>query len=431
MQQCLPGTPLPARNPPAPDQRQAACTHTTVTRLYDSYGTYRCQICRRHPKIGWLYRCTQDHGGFLPESDFTPALEPTPVTFSEAESVWRLKQWMYEAVLKGEYTVEQFSTLFQQRQEVKKAILSERTSSTMLATSLSSDNTSNSADTTSNTLRSIASSYSDKASELRPCESEISYKVKHYESIPDERFVDEPDISTLAGTNTTAYQFHPACPWTCCQSCRPTYRDRAWLSLEAAVNGLARTPPSWEFENRRISDARVVANIGLSRTILPFHVGYSRYGSCSEAPLSSDTILTEPEPDVLTNTARNGIRTKDGFRATVRKTLMGAISHTRATSGESGASSSNCSQISLKRLGPSTLFSSRKSSQPTTAYDPRIIEDGQLYESLMLMIAVNTPLPDAAASAEDLHNGAVEVENGIAVTEEGIGMSAADIIMQV
>jgi hypothetical protein len=47
------------------------------------------------------------------------------------------------------------------------------------------------------------------------------------------------------------------------------------------------------------------------------------------------------------------------------------------------------------------------------------------------MIAANTPLPDAADSADDLPDGGVKVEDGIAVTEEGIGMSTADIIIQV
>lgn len=47
------------------------------------------------------------------------------------------------------------------------------------------------------------------------------------------------------------------------------------------------------------------------------------------------------------------------------------------------------------------------------------------------MIAVDTPLPDTARDIEDLHNGEVDVEDGVVVTEEGVGMSAADITMQV
>jgi hypothetical protein len=436
MQQYLPGPlPLPARNPPAPDQRQAACTHITVTRLFDNYGVYRCQMCRRHPSIGWVYRCTQDHEAFLPESDFTTIRETAPVVITDGKSVWRLKQWMYEAVLKGQYTVEQFSTLFQQRQGVKKAIFSECNSTARPANSVLSDDTSNSADITSITLTSIASSYSDEGSELRPCENGISYQVKHERSTPDGRLVDEPDISTIKGTNTARDPSYPACAWTCCQSCRPTYRDRAWLSLDAVVNEPTRAPPSWEFENRRISDARIVATMGLPMLSLPSQVEDSRYDSSSEAPLSSDSNLAESETDRLAYGGLHGIRTKirtkGAFRETVRRTLKGTVGHTRGTSTESETSSKNSSKSSLRRFGRSMLSRPRGSSQSTISYNPRVIEDGQLQESLMLMIAANTPLPDAAASIEDLHDGEVEVEDGVAVTEEGVGMSAADIIMQV
>jgi hypothetical protein len=49
----------------------------------------------------------------------------------------------------------------------------------------------------------------------------------------------------------------------------------------------------------------------------------------------------------------------------------------------------------------------------------------------MLMVAIDTPLPDAAADVEDLHDGEVEVEDGLAVIEEGIVMGTADTIKQV
>lgn len=50
--------------------RRGACTHIAVTRRYDDTGVLTCDICKTAPSLGWLYRCTQDHQGFLPASDF-------------------------------------------------------------------------------------------------------------------------------------------------------------------------------------------------------------------------------------------------------------------------------------------------------------------------------------------------------------------------
>lgn len=59
----------------------------------------------------------------------------------------------------------------------------------------------------------------------------------------------------------------------------------------------------------------------------------------------------------------------------------------------------------------------------------KIIDDSPIRDSLILMIAVNTPLPEA--SADTVGEGEeVEVEDGIAVTEEGVGSSMADIVLQ-
>ena len=338
---------------------------------------------------------------------------------------------MYEAVTKGQYTVEQFSTLFQQRQGVRKAIFSQSNGTITPSSSVSSDHSDKSSNLANTTLASIASSYVDESSELPLEENGISYKMKHYQSTEGEQVLDERDITSITGKIREPSPTYPACSWTCCQTCRPTYRDRAWQSLDAIANGPIKTPPTWELENRRISDARIVANIGLPKLGLLFQVDDSRYDSSSEAPLSTNSNLGDSEGDMLTCGVLSGSRTKGGFRATVRRTLKEGIGHTRASSNDSPTSSQNSSQSSLKRLGHSMLFRPRRSSQSSSSYSPRVIEDSQLQGSLMLMVASNTPLPDAATDVEDLHDGEVEVEDGVAVTEEGIGMSAADIIMQV
>src|SRR5213080_4548006 len=59
-----------SKMPHIEQQRQAACTHLNVTRLFDPLDSHKCQMCGRSSPLGWLYRCTQDYDSFLPQSDF-------------------------------------------------------------------------------------------------------------------------------------------------------------------------------------------------------------------------------------------------------------------------------------------------------------------------------------------------------------------------
>src|SRR5271154_1607752 len=124
----LPGPPpLPPRRTSTADHRQVACTHTTVTRLFDTYGSTKCQICHRHPLIGWVYRCTQDYGGFLPESDFMhnsgmEHIQPYD-TYDGAEERWGLSPWIVKAIEQDQYTPHQINTMSEQRRSVMRAIL--------------------------------------------------------------------------------------------------------------------------------------------------------------------------------------------------------------------------------------------------------------------------------------------------------------------
>jgi hypothetical protein len=427
----LPGPSLlPARKTSASNQMQPTCKHITVTRLYENYGSHRCQVCHRHPVIGWVYRCTQDHEGFLPESDFMTIQEAVPVTISEGTPIWRLKQWIYEAVLKGQYTVEQFSTLFQQRQAIKKAIFSQGSGTATPSTPASPDYCSESSDLASTTLTSIASSYPEVGIDLSPDDNGISVQDKYHQRTADQ-LLGERGIATNIGINKTSDLSYPACTWTCCQACRPTYCDRAWQSLDPIVNEPTKVPPAWEFKNRRISDARIVANIGLPKLGLSNQVDDSHYASSSKGPLSSNSNLTESDIDEDAYGLLNVGHTQSCFWATVRRTLKETIGHNRASSSKSQKPSKSSNQTSLRRVGRSILFRSRRASQSTISHTPRIIGDGQLQESVMLMVAIDTPLPAAAADVEDLHDGEVEVEDGFAVIEEGIVMGTADITMQV
>lgn len=346
--QSLPGNPpLPTRQTPAPVRRQAACKHTALTRLYDTYGCYPCQMCRKRPNIGWVYGCTQDSNGFLPESDFTTREETAPtIIISKGKAVWRLKQWMYEAVLKGQYTVEQFSTLFQQRLGVKKAIFSHSNRTAIPSSLVPPDSSNNSPGTVSITLSFIASSYLDEGCELSTDEDEYFHSRKHCPDKAHQQLLGGRDVATTIERNTPSGPSYRACTWMCCQRCRPHYRDRAWLSLDAVVNETTKAPPSWEMENRRISDVRVVAKIGLPKPGLLFQIDDSRYDSSSEAPRSSDSNLVESKTDRCAYGSIFDGHQKEGLRVAVGRLLNRVTSHTRASSSESRTSSKNSSQSS-------------------------------------------------------------------------------------
>jgi hypothetical protein len=339
--------------------------------------------------------------------------ETVPVTVSKGTPIWRLKQWMYEAVLKGQYTVEQFSTLVQQRQAVKEAIFSQGGGTAILSTSASSDYCSKSSDPASTILTSIASSHPEVGTEPSPDKNGMFVQDEHHQRVADQP-LDGRGVVTVPGLKEPFAPSYPACTWTCCQTCRPTYRDRAWQSLDLVLNASTKAPTAWEFKNQRISDARILANISLPNLDLPYQVDDSRYVSYFEAPLPSNSNFAESDIDKDAYGALNVGHTKSCFQATVRAALTEAIGYPRASSGKNQKSSKSSCQTSLRRLGRSIMCRSRSPSQSIISYDPHTVDDSPLQESLMLMAAINTPLPDVEAGVEELHHEEVEEGDGLA-----------------
>ena len=132
---------FPQKLPPI-QTRRAACTHMTVDRLF---GNHTCNHCGRVPRLGWVYRCTQDHGSQLPPEENTdpqmPIISPgkaeirdtgasfvgieDAVTNEEAESSTnfiQLKPWMLKAIIDGWYSSQHVAILQAQRQNVKETI---------------------------------------------------------------------------------------------------------------------------------------------------------------------------------------------------------------------------------------------------------------------------------------------------------------------
>lgn len=230
---------------------KGSCTHSTLTRLYDAFDCNQCSLCHRRPSLGWLYRCTQDFDGFLPASDFSEVVDPVRTDYDV--QLFTLSHSVSEAANAGHYTDEQLRRLWQQKGEVRKSIQHTRPMTAGSDTTSNSSSCSLPASTTTSTLRSSAcDSEPDFCSELSARHPLHAIQESH-DNISD---IVEPQTMSIV-----RLPFTPLCDFKVCHTCRPIYRDRAWLSLNAVVNGALGIPPRHEFDNRRVAAVNVVRNI--------------------------------------------------------------------------------------------------------------------------------------------------------------------------
>ncbi|KAL9105771.1 MAG: hypothetical protein Q9227_009119 [Pyrenula ochraceoflavens] len=75
--------------------------------------------------MGWLYRCTQDHNGFLPASLFSDDFQHDhpDVSPSQDPVLNQLSPWMEQAIERGHYTEKQEAVLKEQKLGVKASII--------------------------------------------------------------------------------------------------------------------------------------------------------------------------------------------------------------------------------------------------------------------------------------------------------------------
>lgn len=166
-------------------------------------------------------------------------------------------------------------------------------------------------------------------------------------------------------------------------------------------------PPLWELENRPVSDARVLANIGLAAP----RDNHEEFSYMIDAAFGTDdlsTQLDDPESrrdNPITRQRNHSFRHKSEFEETVRGIIeMGGDGSGFANQHKRQVSSSS-SNSSLARASRSMLFM-RNTATP-----------GSSTSQLSLAQTVKA-------------NGEVEVAGGVAVREEGVNMSSADIITQ-
>lgn len=389
---------------------------TFLTRIWQDRGDHYCQICRmacssadssiisqlilsQHQPIGFVYRCVQDHAGILPQYDFTSSTTTTEQNFEPDWEV-RLSDWMVEAIDRGEYTPNQVQKLVEQKIAVKRAILAQSCPKTppSSSSSVQSSNISHSAD--NSTFSSIPTTLDEEL-----CAAD-----------QDER----ADLSLSNGSETEATPRVSVqlsiCDFHCCHTCRPTYRERAWEILNKVVNEPCELPPSWELENRPISDARLLAQIGLSKPHDTYDDFQYLFTHEVDDKLSTQADETKSgRENALTRQRSHDFRHKSEFEQAVRNVIDLGAEESGFANQHSRHVSSSSGHDSLIRASRSLLFM-RSVSGPASSH-----ESATTGASTSQLSLTNTITK----------SGEVEVEDGVAVTEEGINLGHADIIMQV
>ena len=320
-----PPLPPPALAMPARKKSNggSACTHMHMTRIYDEYGALTCNHCTQHSKFPWLYRCTQDSNGFLPEGDFKdvepPAVNPDP---QADDRLQKPSQHVLDSIMKGEYTPEQANLLVTQKEGVRAAVLGALTVTrpTTASTSTSgrtsvftehlSESTTFSTNTTTPLDEELRQAYDwqelQKAWQAEPSPA-LSRRSRNVSRV---NLSKAPPRSDNFIPTAPYHESH--CEHLICAACKPILCERAYQSIDDVVND-PRVPPLWELNNRPISDARVVRNI--QRPVSERYYGNLFDSEKSSQRPGSDLALSETDsisftnrvPDLREHLVREGI----------------------------------------------------------------------------------------------------------------------------
>lgn len=398
---------MPGRKTQHPDRRNP-CTHTSMTRFYDPWGTFKCSLCQRHPNIGWLYRCTQDSKGVLPASDFIADHASLNHFISPTQDVnlHTLSDPIIKSIGDGQYTTDQIKFLIQQKENVRDVIIphQQRPATPSTATTSSSSSSSCIDDTLSTLPHSPTFSTTSTTSLDEEIRAAYDWKELNKTWMSDPLLSPSestapglpPEKVTLATPRSNPSLFKD-CSYIVCHTCRPTYRERAIQSLPNILNSPTRIPPAWEIDNRPVSDARVLARLRVPERIAPRDTTRDGWG---EASYNINDPTPRPEKpasttDTISVTDNHSVRKRSGFRQTVRRALARArgedltdgcnLPQERLVEPASGTHRSSRSLVFRRRRSPSTLS--------FVATHGRVLDTSVLQDSVILMVASNTPLP--------------------------------------
>ena len=400
----------PTAKLPSLQTRRAACTHMSLTRLY---GNHKCSHCHRIPRLGWVYRCTQDHGGKLAEfqaidlgsSDSTSGKE-----FEEGSKIGtvQLSPWIEDAIKDGHYTPNQIILLRAQKQKVKDCIAA------VEKEFMQKNNTRSNKFPTPSLPAAINSDPN--------LPFPVIGKVHNAMSI-----LDHPDLDKSSGlepsfsdeTRVIGPRVFPECGYMGCQTCRPTYKDRSWQCLyHILIDQETGSFPDFDSDNRPISDVDLVRQLALLKPPprpSPFddfslissdvdsRVEFNRHAGSRNGDFEGTYGMGEYKLETA------GI----GFRESVKRALRGArVGHDQ-------------------RLTDSKSYNRSSRRTRSTQESKQSVEElSAECQKKLLVEASNVKLPGHdGMDGLDHDPGEVEVENGVAVTEEAVDLASADIIM--
>ena len=415
---------------PVAKTRQLSCTHISMTRLYDTDGPVRCQLCHNHPNFGWVYQCVQDYNGYLPTTQL-PNLEQEPFQrkIQDNATLNQLSLSILKAIERGCYTDEQIGILTEQKETVRRAVLQQaRCEQTPSSSTSSEDNKDifkfeEDFDNTATTVSSMAQD--EELPRLRSTTKRLTRSIKGRlkDMLAVGGVISRPRSASLQECHPS-----PTCDFAVCHKCRPMYRDRAYGSLNHILASDLHLPPIWELENKPIADARVVSQVGLS-TINKVEA-YDPPFECDV--VHSQTQSTIAHSDSGRQIVHHSIRSRSGFRATVRKALEQAVHSSQSTSSLPslrGPSNNSSLESFSTRFGRTKLFW-RKKTRDVVSAEGLTIDSTQLQDALLLKIAINTPLPGSLADTKSSEERDTGVESGRAGAEDVTSSSTADVIAQ-
>lgn len=195
------------------------------------------------------------------------------------------------------------------------------------------------------------------------------------------------------------------------------------------LNSPVQFPPRWELENRPISDARILAEI-----VLPDHAGtYSLAEESSRPSVHSNPDIIVQGPEDLTAPQHSAdvhsVRKRSGFRQTVRKALARARTEDTLSNAPEVTNELPDDNLNPDASRPISLIFRRRRSRATLSFvqtHGRVVDTSALQDSVVLMVATNTPLPHTPTVGSG-HMGGVQNQH----TQRALGTmnaEAADII---
>ena len=397
-------------------ERRNPCTHMLITRLFDQYGSLRCSLCHKHANIGWFYRCTQDSDGALPESNFCGITRPQPRR-SPAQDValHTLSAPIIKAIGEGQYTDEQIKTLINQKENVRAIILAQEPRPATASTVTTSTSSTSSSSKFDSLFLPKSTTFSTTSTASLDEEIRKAYDWNELHKV----WMSESAIPTSEVSSPTFTQSYPSsnslmsppkdCSFMICPTCRPAYRERAFQSLDEFLNTPVKIPPSWELKNRPISDARVLAKLQIPTIQSRFYLraGQSAVQSVSSFFNTHQHIPTANEEATILD--KHSVRKRGGFRQTVRMALARARSDESSVARGVNHSGESIEDNSGGSRRPRSHIFRRRRSRPILSFvetHGQLVDTSGLQDSVMLMLATNTPLPHTPNNVNTMFSSA-------------------------